>query len=219
MKRTSLLVTTLFCMAFSAGAQIVTNDTALTAEPASKWTVSVFGGYTHRVGKVDDSGGAAATKELKKLKNGINYGAEICNYFQDYIGVGVLASNFLATNSVENVNIFFAGPVFNMRYSGPRNNNMFNAGLGVGYMGYRDVYKEDHDIFISGGAPGFQYSFGYDLALSHNLYLGGVFRMFEGSLSSYKTHNHGSVSKTVLDEGKAESLNHIDLSICLKWLF
>ena len=202
---------------------------------APKWRVALQGGYSYRIGKVQDTGNEVIDSHNKKLKTGFNYGADVTYHWSDGFGLG-LKYNDMRSSSKDAVtvtydaggsesgmyndvvDIRFIGAVVASRSVSASGKGIFFLDYGAGYLGYVDNGRLiSQEIGIKGGTLGACMDVGYDYRLMNNLYLGATLSAVYGTLSSYTETVSGKTQKYTLGQDEKQGLMHLDLSIGIRY--
>lgn len=228
-----LFISMIFLASVPTYAQsIVTSDTTVTANFPS-WRFSANGGYAYRIGKVDNSQDAVLVNHIKKLKQGVTYGADATWFFMESLGVGLKYNSLNIGNSEQvtvtydngtqesglledKINIWFFGPIASYRVMSRNMRNAFFMNVGLGYMGYKDRAVLIDPFIIKGSTIGYLYEIGYDQSLTDKISLGAMLSFVSGTLTGYQRNQGGSWNTVNLESDSYESLNHINLSIGLR---
>ncbi|MFT7250934.1 MAG: hypothetical protein ACI9FW_000651 [Flavobacterium sp.] len=195
------------------------------------------GGLSNRLGEVEtsNSNNPLINNYYKNLKKGANLDFSL--YFQlkkesnSYFG---LKYNFFTQNSGINglyivapngdegygelsnkTTISFYGATY--LYSTKKvDKDIFNAEIGLGYIGYKDKAVFLEEYLIKGGSIGLYSSLSYQLYLGSGIYTGPKLGFLLGSLKKVTINGPGSyyIDKDLGD--KPESLSKIDFSLSIR---
>jgi hypothetical protein len=199
-----------------------------------RFRAAISGGWSYRVGKISKSIPDDLRDYTKNLKSGTGYGIDLSYFASEEFGFGIKYSAYLSKNQAnivvsnpdgssqsgkmsDNISIVFVGPTITSRSMNINKRNSLVTTLGIGYLGYNDEAVLITDLKIKGSTIGFCGDITYDLGLSDSFAIGIQLSYKMGTLMKYKV-SRGSYSQTIkLDKDNYESLNHIDLSLGLRF--
>jgi hypothetical protein len=199
--------------------------------------VTVYGGFSKRLGKLDPSIPSRMEDYTKKLLKGTHWGVDGTVFFSYSSGIGFRYSRFTTSNSMENIplmtidqvtyygdladhiTISYAGPTYAARIISADHRHTLTGNVGIGYMGYHDEGEFGDEINISGKTLGAVFDAGYDFMFAENVALGIHASYLGGSLTGYEVVFNGIKETVKLEEGEYESLERIDISLKLVLLF
>lgn len=200
-----------------------------------KFSLSLNGGYGWRTAKLADGFGAAERDFLNKLKRGPVWNASANYYFNDMFGIGLAYTDYLANNKAWGTisdnetntegelkttdRITYVGPSFLMRFSKDQK-WIFNVNIGLGYIRYSSnsslLWRKDK---LSGASFGSLYELGVDYKFSKNWGITSSFTGVSGILHSANTETNGIKGKITYPDDQKEGLQHIRLSLGIKYYF
>ncbi|MDR1153926.1 MAG: hypothetical protein LBL04_04385 [Bacteroidales bacterium] len=197
---------------------------------------AVSGGWSYRTGRLSKNIPSDLRNYSQRLKSGFSYEAGLSYYFSEYLGAGVKYSEFLSSNSIDNVTVTyldgstghgsindririnFIGPVFSTRLFNSTKKNCLLLDFGIGYLGYRNkMVSTSGKYTLKGGTAGIYWNIGYDIGISRNLALVFQLSLTSGALSEYKISNGTRTEVVTLEKDSYENLSRIDLSVGLRF--
>lgn len=213
------------------------NETVASSTFDKLKNVRVYAGYGRRLNKIAQELDIYQREHVKRLTNGIVFGAEYIQYFKKARGAGLglryqimhATSADAATMTYEDgstkegvlnetTNISFIGPVYSGRMASKNNKHLFVANLGLGALLWRDIQKFDKErMTISGETLGFTYDINYSYFMSENITLGAGISYTTGVISR-ATYSNGDQTKTVdLEKDQYEGLVH--MGVCAQLIY
>jgi hypothetical protein len=204
----------------------------------SRFRAAIGGGLGYRLAAISsDITSEFLRQYMKKLKLGYQFNLDLAGYFNSYVGLGVKASIFRASNSVwdvyyvdpltgmtvpigemsNNMMIIFAAPAVSVRFIHGRRDNALMMSAGIGYLHYRDKGVLISPFLQNGWTVGVSYDIGYDFRVSEFFLLGlqGGFTL--GTLSQYRETVGNQTTTYTLDANSQESLFRVDFSVGLRF--
>ena len=225
-------------MSLSAGADARTRGQASDSTAVSTFVwprlrigIDFGGGY--RFGKVDSELAPDMHSYAEKLRWATIGSADISWFFMKSLGAGIKGKVLYTTHedSMEieyqsylfsnQIVVHFIGPMVCARVYSKDGRHCFVGNYAVGYVGYVDNFFLAYPGKLTGHTMGMSWDVGYDLKLSRHVSLGCQLSFLAGSLS-HQNVRHILIEQEDLDkamEGKSESLNHLDLTVGLRFNF
>lgn len=183
-------------------------------------------GYSYRTAKTNENVPASLKNYVNGLKSGYHYGVDFTYYFNEFLGVGIRASQFKSGkeqaengNISEEITIGFVGPAFCTRLMNPSKKNALYVAIAMGYAGYRDEGVYYTPMVIKGKSFGIGMDLGYDIGLSKNWAIGFQLSTISGVLTEVDATQNGSTQHFELEEENYESLTRVDFSFGLRYRF
>ena len=202
----------------------------------SRWRIGINGGWSYMPVKTASNIPPDFNQYYKNLKSGYHFGGDVTFFFAENIGVGFSYSSFItkeelnniyATNIVtvitrtgklkDDITIQYYGPTLCSRVSSKNKKSNFISCLSIGYVTYNNNATLIDNFIIKGNTIGLMGNVGVDFALDNNFALGITAAYTVGSLSEYTKDDGNSIRSFKLEQNKYESINHLDLSVALKW--
>lgn len=202
----------------------------------SHFRLAVNGGLGYRLGKISSDVPSEFKQYVKDLKSGYSYGVDMSYYFNEKFGAGFKYSVFSSNNEMDDIyvkysngtiksgkmsddiSLSFIGPCFMTRYYRNDSQNYLLMNIGLGYLGYTNKAVLITDYTIKGNTVGLCAELGYDLALSENIAIGFLFSYVAGVMTEYELSDGITSNNIELDKENYESLNHLNLSVGLRFL-
>ncbi|KQC29679.1 hypothetical protein AAY42_07105 [Flagellimonas eckloniae] len=202
----------------------------------SKVRISLQGGYSYQIGKINDEGSQELREYLEKLRPGYHFGGDFTYYFAESFGVGVKYQQFRTSTDFTNVVFFeainngpvnrllkddisisFIGALLSARLYNKAKLNAFFFNTSIGYMTYSNNAIYEDAIKLKGNTLGFASDIGYDIGIADNLSLGFQLSTFFGQLSKLETDNGTSQRSIDIARNEGGGLGRFDLSIGLRF--
>lgn len=191
-------------------------------------------GYGWRTNKLDPKLTGDEKDYAKKLMNGPIWDFSANYYFNDTYGLGLVYSAYSSstnawgtmteTNQAAKLEtkdmITFVGPAFLGRGASSNLKWIFNVQLGIGYIGYTskatllNEYEKN-----SGASVGLSSKIGAEYKFSDNWGIGADLAAVSGVLSSITKDQNGHKTKVNFPKNSKEGLNHLRLSLGLRYYF
>ncbi|WP_304064781.1 hypothetical protein [Pedobacter glucosidilyticus] len=200
----------------------------------SKFRLSVSGGLSFLLAKINDQVPAESKDYVRDLKSGAHFSVDASYFWREQIGLGLKYINFNSKNQDvtffddgfgpslqeirDNITTQFIGPVLYSRYYSKSRKTELVTGFGLGYLDYRNNanYAGSY-VLIKGGTFGASIDFSADFCLTKKLSLGLGLGLVGGTLKKYDLQV-GNMTQTVeLEEGNYESLTRLDIFTGLRW--
>ena len=224
----------------TSGTSAIALQNNITVEPSAfdkLDNVRIYAGYGRRLNKINPDLNLYQKEHMKRLMNGIVFGAEYIQYFKKARGAGLglryqimhATSADAATMEYENgstkdgvlketVNISFIGPVYSGRMASQNNKHLFVANVGMGALLYNDVQKFDDEwATISGRTLGLVYDINYSYFMNEHWTLGAGVSYTSGVLRKATYSNGDQTVTSELEEGNYEGLVH--LGVCAQLIY
>lgn len=216
---------------------VQTNETVEPSSFDKLDNVRVYAGYGRRLNKIAPELNVFEKEHIKRLMNGIVFGAEYIQYFKKARGAGLglryqimhATSSDPATITYENgstkdgvlnetVNISFIGPVYSGRMASQDNKHLFVANVGMGALLWNDIQKFDKEsLTVTGRTMGSTFDINYSYFLSDHVTLGAGISYTTGVIRK-ATYSSGEQTRTVeLEENQYEGLVH--MGICAQLIY
>ena len=189
-------------------------------EGLPRFRIAVQGGYGCRLGKYTETGSGLEDKHVKRLRNGVVYGADLIWFTSSNYGFGLKFSDIhsMSEDFAKSMAYFimvpvsgewrtvldlrFLGPTYSFRHVAKNNHWIFLISGGLGYLSYdKNDLLFNSPWSVKGGTLGFCVDAGVDLRLMDSLYLGASVNAIIGTLYTQEPH---------------ENLNHLSLNIGLR---
>jgi hypothetical protein len=203
-----------------------------------RFRIALGGGLGYRLAAVSSEISDEFLRNyIKKLKLGYQFNVDAAGYFNRYVGLGVKANVFKASNEEFDViqidqqtgavikigemsnktTTLFVSPAFFARFISERSGNALVMSASIGYIHYWDNAVFGTPYLLEGGTLGISYDIGYDFRLNEFLLIGlqGGFTL--GTLSSYRQTSGGQTVTVTLEDNNQESLFRVDLSVGLRF--
>jgi outer membrane protein W len=171
---------------------------------------------------------------IRKLKLGYQFYAEATGYFNSFVGLGIKANVFKASNTEygviasdetgnivyigemsDNTTMLFIAPTFFARVIHGRRENALVMSAGIGYIRYWDKAVFSIPFSLTGNTIGVSYDIGYDFRLNDLLLLGLNSSFTYGILSTVKQTD--AIQTTTITLDQSESLFRMDLSVGIRF--
>ena len=199
--------------------------------------VKVFVGYGRRMNKISPDLDLFQREHIKRLLNGVMFGAEYIQYFNRARGSGLGlryqimhgSSADAATMTYENgttvdgvldesVNISFMGPVYSGRWVSGNVKHQAVANVGLGLMLWNDVQTfNDEKLVMRGKTLGVLYELNYSYLVNEHIALGADVSLTSGVLKKVNATDGEKTETYMLEENQYEGLAH--LGVCAQILF
>ena len=204
-------------------------------EDYPRFKASVYGGWSYRTAKAASSLTQAQKDYIQKLRSGYFYGLDVSYYFFEQLGAGFLYEKNKSKSSDDNlyvtlpdgsshrgindnISTIFIGPYFSTRLLNNNKKNSLLLNLVIGYLGYEDDMAANNKYSLKGSTVGFKWIVGYDIGIVKNLALGFKLSYLTGLLTQYE-FSDGNTTRTIkLDKNNYESLNRIEISVCVSFI-
>ena len=224
---------------FDSGAIAVNSDSAQFAnvhviKPERKLSRITFAadfGYGWRTARLDPDLSGFDRAYYKGLMSGWVYDASFNYYFNDYYGLGLLYSAYIANQSMYGTDlssgvegelktndlIYFVGPAFLMRLPLANEKWTLNCDIGAGYLNYisnRTFGREKARAY--GATFGTYFNLGAEYKLEKNWALGLRLASIGGGLTSWTIEQNGYKEVIKADKG-GEGLQQLQLLLGLRY--
>ena len=196
-------------------------------------------GYGRRLNKISPDLNLYQREHIKRLLNGVVFGAEYIQYFERARGCGLglrcqimhASSADAATMTYENgttadgvldesVNISFIGPVYSGRWVSRNVKHQAVANVGLGLLLWKDLQTfNDEKLIMDGKTLGVCYEFDYSYFLSERLSLGVDLSLTSGMLKKITASNGERTETYTLDENQYEGLVHMGICAQIVYTF
>lgn len=190
-----------------------------------RFNLAINGGYGWRTAKLVEGLDRLEKDYLKKLMSGPVRNASANYYFNDNYGIGLTYSVYAASNSLgsessgiqSNDLITYAGPAFLLRASANQK-WIFNASLGIGYIGYSSTHKySGENTKLTGSTIGFETAVGAEYKFSKNWGIGAIISTNSGILHSMTVNENGKKETVNLGLDERESLEQFRLAVGVRY--
>jgi len=217
---------------------ILAREAPENARPQTTFRFSVEGGGAFSTGRVPSELDAVVRDHYKKLKWGYSYGADATWFFAGNVGVGLKYHNLHAAHSVDvtatsktdgsvrngkledRMDTCFIGPFISYRHQNAERTHAFVLLYGLGYMARVDKAILIDPYTERGATLGTTFEIGYEKMLTDHLALGASFALYSGTLATTTiTDQDGVQTATVLGDDEQISLDHLTLSLGLRYCF
>lgn len=199
-----------------------------------KFTISPYGGLSYLIAKTSSQVPGDLKQYMKELKSGYHFGADLAFFVSRKTGVGLKYVNFKTSNQAhvtgtnqsgqmqsgmlrDNITTQYIAPVLTSRRFSVNQKTIFNTGLSLGYLGYKNDATVIDNFKLSGSTVGVGFDIGLENKLSKTLGLEIKLGMIGGSLGKFEKSNGSSVQTITLESEQRENISRIDISVALKW--
>lgn len=203
-----------------------------------RFRFAVDAGWQYRTAKTEGSLSSQWKEHINKMKSGFHYDVQAAYFFTETMGVEPMFSQQLFSHSLgngtlsdehgnvlgsgyanEKITFSYIGANYIMRYFDSKKKNCWIFSLGLGYLGYKDVFLFDNVAYktITASTLATVASIGYDIGLSKELALGFKVSATSGMFRDYKETINGSTTNKKLPDNTAEGLGTIRLSVGLRF--
>lgn len=183
----------------------------------SKLRLAVSGGYAYRLGKKPNN-----SNYFRDISRGPVLTAGLTYFLNAKHGLGADYSLFSTAASmtnpslISNIKITYIGASYRFRQPFFDSKAAWIAGVGVGYMGYRDHgWVNSIEGTIKGGSVGSLLTTGLDFNIVKGLSAGVDINLYGGALTSVTRNG----STTQLEGDNRESLTRIEAAAGLRYNF
>ena len=200
----------------------------------ARCTARFYGGISRQTSEVSEYTPPEFKSYVEELKKGYHIGGDIGIFFSEKAGIGIHASRFQTSNSMDGVElsiddigtfygtmsdyitIFYLGPQFYIKSE--YEHVWFVVSGGLGYTSYKDVAKVDtFELTTTGENIGFNLSLGLDIKLLENLLLVAQIGYLGGTISSVEMESNEFIDSYTFDEDEEKiGLSRIDFSAGLR---
>ncbi|RKD13197.1 hypothetical protein BCY91_10255 [Pelobium manganitolerans] len=205
--------------------------------PLKKFRLAFSGGPSFLMSKTNNNVPEDFRQYVKELKSGSHFSVDGGYFWREDIGLGLKYSSFYSKNSManvyvedaygqqrygsmaDNINTQFVGAVFYNRAQSKSAKITWLANIALGYISYKDEGRLVDPIKITGSNIGASLDFGADFKLSNSLYLGLQAGYMLGVLKKLKYTTSAGQQTLKLDKDNYESMNRIDLSGGIRWVW
>ncbi len=196
---------------------------------------AISGGLSAIPVSVSSSVPSYLTSFVQGLTTGGNFSTELNYFWNRNNGFGLKYNVYSAGNSalidfpasgggtvsavVSVSNAYsFIGPEYYSRLISKNKKAALILGVGLGYMDYYShIFVGTLEAQQTGNTFGLSYDFAYDYAVSDNFSIGVQLSYIKGTLFSYQENDGTTVKTVTLTQGSYESLNHLDISIGVRY--
>lgn len=204
--------------------------------PYQKIRIGFYGGYSYLTAKVRSGFSQEITEYLEELKSGYHFGLDFTYFTSELYGFGLKYSNFGTRNEMEKVTIYdnttgqsytgsmrdditiqFLAPSFSVRMSSENKKQHFIAHVALGFLWYKNDAIVISPFTLTGNTIGLQLGASGDFAVAKDVFLGFGLSYLMGSIKEFEFDN-GTQQRTIkFEEGSAEGMNRVDVSIGIHW--
>jgi len=199
-----------------------------------KFTARFYGGISRQTSEVSEYTPDEFKSYVEELKKGYHLGGDIGIFFSENAGIGIHASRFQSSNSMDGVElsiedvgtfygtmsdhitILYLGPQFYIKSKYEQVWAIVSGGFG--YTSYEDIAKVDtFELTTTGENIGFNLSLGLDIELLENLFLGAHIGFVGGTISSVEMESDEYTDSYTFEEDEEKiGLSRIDFSAGLR---
>lgn len=197
-----------------------------------KWKLKFFGGPSYITAKTSSDTPELLMEFADKLRSGRLLGFQAHYMTNDYIGFGLVFTDFYTSHSrriyfpsfngigvldlASRIHIYYVGPSIFSQLLSSNKKSAFVSTISLGHLQYiENIKNSGQNSKASQRTLGLNMSLGYDFYLNKNLSLGGMVNFTTGDLNKMDIEMNGL--KETLDE--KFDLTHINLSIGICWVF
>ena len=194
---------------------------------------AVQGGYTYRLGKVDESLGQDLVEYQKKSKHGLNKAAEVTIFLSKGYSLGLKyskANTYVSAQGTfsyedgttksgtlsDDIDITFIGPYWGASTVGDGRKSVFAFNIGMGYVGFKDDARAVDPFSYSGWTLGYYLAFQYDYMITKTLSIGVEASAVTGSIDRLNYTENGKTATIKLDKDNLHSVGHVNASVGLR---
>lgn len=196
--------------------------------PSKHVRIGLHGGYSYLAAPVSPGAPAFLTNYYEELRSGWHVGFDAACYFGRHLGVGIVYDKFGTANEYENnvvvtypngvqrigrirddINTYFIGPAFCMRFYSSNRRFIFTGDLSVGLLTYSNNATLVDPFRIEGNTVALKLGLGTDILLDENFALTIGLSPTLGSLYRVTVDNGTSRETRPLQD--PENLTRIDL--------
>jgi hypothetical protein len=214
---------------------LITDEKIGKNESFTHFKAEIYGGWSYWIAKLNAYIPQNYSQYKNELRTGYHFGGDFAYFFSEPIGFGLKYSEFKTSNKLDNVyqtmqdgsvkygtlsddvSIRYIGVFVSSRLLNAGKKNAFLLNMGIGYAGYFDKKIMVDRYTISGNSIGASTDFIYELGISKDYAIAFKISYSSGHLVAYYLNDGVSDKKIKLDQDSYESMNHIDLSIGLRF--
>lgn len=207
----------------------------LTNKNYQKLRLAIQGGWSYETAKVSEDVPASLRDYVKDLKSGYHFGGDATFFISESVGFGVKYSMFRTKNQVEiyaqdtvtgqirtgmlsdDITLQYIAPAVTARISSKDNNTHFYSSFALGYLDYKDNASIIDNFTLTGNTIGLLLDFGFDFVFTKDIGVGVGISYMVGSLKEFEYDDGQQKRKIEYEDGTAEGLNRLDISIGLRW--
>ncbi len=191
-------------------------------------------GYGWRTAETSDQLSGALLEYVEHLKSGFAWNGSFDYFFRDMLGFRIAFYQYRASHSDMVLNsisgkkgdmytkdqITYIGPALVFRLPFGHDLWVFDANVGLGYIGYREKMTFANEyINFNGASVGFQTGVGLEYKIIPHLGIGINMLVTSGLITEFHYDNNGVKSIQSLDIDEGEGLGQISLGIGLRYYF
>ena len=191
---------------------------------------AVQGGYTYRLGKVDESLGQDLVEYQKKGKHGLNKAAEVTIFLSKGYSLGLKYSNANTYVSAQgtfsfedgttktgtlsdDIDITFIGPYWGASTVRDGRKSVFAFNAGLGYVGFKDDACAVNPYSYSGWTLGYYLALQYDYMITKTLSIGVEATAVTGTIDRFNYTENGKTATVKLDKDSLQGVGHVNASV------
>ena len=198
--------------------------------------IALNSGYSYDPGRQNTGFSPDFESYLDQLRSGFHLEASYIYYVDKSIGFGVLANYFRSsgdeadvsgTDEIGNpviadlsgeVNVYFIGPLFSVRFLNKSQKNALILNTAIGYISYEEAATYVSEIVTTGNGLGLSSIIGYTIGLNQNLSLGLQLGATSGLFRKVEIASGNNVTEVRLpDNERPVSSSRLDFSIGLRY--
>jgi len=204
-------------------------------ESFTHFKAEIYGGWSYWIAKLNAYIPSNLSRYKNELRTGYHFGGDFAYFFSEPIGIGLKYTEFKTSNKMDNiyitmqdgtekfgvlsddVSIDYIGIYISTRLFNAGRRNAFLLNMGVGYSGYYDKKVMVYNYTMKGSAIGASTDFIYERGISRYYAIAFKISYSSGHLVAYYLNDGVTNKKINLNQDSYQSLNHIDLSIALRF--